>query len=91
MDIKLGRVLHLGILVASLDDAVKLYENELGMGPFEIGNGDFFSDKIVNGVRNAGLPIKSAIYHGNGFEVELIEPVGPCVSLPLMKGVMMDE
>lgn len=76
---KFGEIFHLGIVVRDLDKAVKIYENEMGYGPFEYGDGHFFDDKIVNGEIGPGLPMKTAIYRGNNYEIELIEPTGPSI------------
>lgn len=58
-----GAVFHLGIVIRNLDEAVRIYEEEMGYGKgsFEYGDGSFFDDKIVNGKLGAGLPMKSAI------------------------------
>lgn len=72
-----GKIFHLGIVVRDLEWAVSIYENELGYGPFEYGDGAFFQDKRINGEIGPGLPMKSAIYRGDGYEIELIEPTGP--------------
>ena len=80
---KFGAVFHLGVVVGDLEKAVRIYEEELGYGPFEYGDGSFFDDAIVNGVQGAGLPMRSAIYRTEEFEIELIEPTGP--------GVYMDH
>jgi len=78
---KFGSIFHLGIVVRDLDTAVRIYEEEMGYYPFEYGNGDFFSDKVINGEIGPGLPMKNATYRGDGFEIELIEPTGPSVYL----------
>ena len=36
MVLKFGKVLHLGIVVRDLEKAVKIYEEELGIGPWKI-------------------------------------------------------
>ena len=33
---KLGKIIHLGIVVEDLEKAVKIYEETLGIGPWEI-------------------------------------------------------
>ena len=76
---KFGEIFHLGIVVRDLEKAVEVYENELGYGPFVMGNGDFFSDKIINGEIGPGLPIRTAMYQPGTYEIELIEPVGPSI------------
>lgn len=75
---KFGKVIHLGIVVADIHDAVEIYEKEFGITPWEISeHADFFKDKIVNG--KTGIDFASAIYRGDGCEIELISPVGPSV------------
>lgn len=76
---KFNEIFHLGIVVRNLEKAVNIYEKEMGYGPFEYGDGTFFSDKIINGEIGPGLPMKTAIYRGKGYEIELIEPIGPSV------------
>ena len=76
---KFGKIFHLGVVVRDLDAALRIYEEELGYGPFERDNGAFFDDKMVNGKIGPGLPMKSAIYHAEDYEIELIEPTGPSI------------
>lgn len=72
---KFGRVLHLGIVVENLEKAVQIYENELGIGPWEISDArEFFADKLVN--EGKGLNIITAIYRNEAYEIELVMPVG---------------
>lgn len=73
-----GRVIHLGIVVEDLHAAVKLYEEEFHITPWEISeHADFFRDKLVNG--KTGVDFASAIHRDDGYELELIAPVGPSV------------
>jgi len=73
---KLGKILHLGIVVADLDKAVKIYEEKLGVGPWEIGEpAPFFAQMNVNDGESA-LNIKTALYKGDGYEIELVMPIG---------------
>jgi len=76
---KFGEIFHLGIVVENMELAVNVYEKELGYGPFEITDGEFFDDKIVNGKIGPGLPMKCATYRGKNFEIEIIEPTGPSI------------
>lgn len=76
---KINEIFHLGIVVRNLEKAVAIYEKELGYEPFEYGDGEFFQDKIVNGKVGSGLPMKTAIYRGSSYEIELIEPTGPSI------------
>lgn len=75
---KYGKIFHLGIVVEDLHKALQIYENELGIGPWEVTeHQDFFADKIVNG--QIGVDFKGAIYRAEDYEIELIEPNGPSV------------
>ena len=73
---KFNEIFHLGIVVENLDRAVEIYEKELGYGPFEMSDGAFFDDKVVNGKIGPGLPMKCATYRSGTYEIELIEPAG---------------
>lgn len=75
---KFGKVIHLGIVVKDIHAAVEIYENEFGISPWEISeHAEFFKDKLVNG--QLGTDFASAIYRCDGYEIELISPVGPSV------------
>ena len=82
---KFNEIFHLGVVVRDLDKAVKIYTEELGYGPFEMGDGDFFADKIINGEIGPGLPMKSAIYRSGTYEIELIEPTGPSIYMDFLQ------
>lgn len=72
---KLGKIIHLGIVVEDLEKAVKIYEESLGIGPWEIQDArEFFAQMKVNG--GYGLEIRTAMFHGEGYEIELITPTG---------------
>ncbi|HJC75082.1 MAG TPA: VOC family protein [Candidatus Mediterraneibacter faecavium] len=72
---KLGKIIHLGIVVEDLEKAVKIYEETLGIGPWEIQDArEFFAQMRVNG--GHGLEIRTAMFHGDGYEIELITPTG---------------
>lgn len=74
---KLGKVIHLGIVVRDVEKASAIYEKKLGIGPWEITTpADFFAKMTVNGGHD-GLNIKTAMFHGDGYEIELVEPIGP--------------
>ena len=76
MEPKFTNILHLGIVVRDVDKAVEFYENELGIGPWKIDNAnDFFKDLKVND--GYGLPIRTAMCKSLGYEIELVQPVGP--------------
>lgn len=78
MSLEFGKVLHVGIVVRDLEKAVEIYEKELGIGPFVIEDPrPFFEDKIVNDGK--GLNIRTAILRKDGYEIELVTPVGPGV------------
>lgn len=74
---KFNEIFHLGVVVRDLDKAMKIYTEELGYGPFELGDGAFFADKVINGEIGPGLPMKTATYRSGTYEIELIEPTGP--------------
>lgn len=76
---KFNEIFHLGIVVRDLHKAVRIYQEEMGYGPFEFGDGAFFDDKIVNGEIGPGLPMRTAIFRGDTYEIELIEPTGPSI------------
>ena len=82
---KFNEIFHLGVVVADLDKAVKTYTEELGYGPFEMGDGAFFADKIINGEIGPGLPMKTATYRSGTYEIELIEPTGPSVYMDFLQ------
>lgn len=78
MEQKFGRVLHLGIVVEDLKKAVKVYEQEMGVGPWQITEHQpFFADKLVND--GVGMDFACGLFKGDGYEIELIQPVGPSV------------
>ena len=81
---KFGEIFHLGVVVRDLDKAVKIYTEELGYGPFEMGDGAFFADKIINGEIGPGLPMKTATYRSGTYEIELIEPTGPSIYMDFL-------
>ena len=82
---KFGEIFHLGVVVRDLEKALKIYEEELGYGPFEMGDGEFFSDKIVNGEIGPGLPMRTATYRSGTYEIELIEPTGPSIYMDFLE------
>ena len=76
MNPKFTTILHLGIVVRDVEQSVEFYEKELGIGPWRIDDADkFFHDLKVND--GYGLPIRSAICNSIGYEIELIQPLGP--------------
>ena len=78
---KFGRIVHIGIVVRSLEKAASIFEEQLGIGPFEFDDPEAFFDTMnVSGGR--GLKIRTAICHGDGYEIELVMPTG--------EGIYMD-
>lgn len=72
---KLGKIIHLGIVVEDVEKSAFIYEKHLGIGPWKIENaGEFFEMMEVSGGK--GLKIKTAMFHGDGYEIELIQPTG---------------
>lgn len=72
---KLEKIIHLGIVVENVEKSAEIYEKHLGIGPWKIENsGEFFEKMDVSGGK--GLKIKTAMFHGEGYEIELIQPVG---------------
>ena len=75
---KFGRVIHLGIVVENIHQAVEIYKREFGIVDWEISeHANFFRDKLVNG--NVGVDFACAIHREDGYEIELISPIGPSV------------
>lgn len=72
---KMGKIIHLGIVVEDVEKAVEIYETVLGIGPWEFKDDrEFFAQMQVNG--GHGLNIKTAMYYGDGYEIELVMPTG---------------
>lgn len=75
---KIGGVIHLGIVVPSLEKALKVYRDKFGISNWEVADKmDFFSDKLVNG--NVGIDFRNAIHRGEDIEIELIEPTADSI------------
>lgn len=75
---ELKQIIHLGIVVADLEKAVDIYENKLGIGPWKIDDPrPFFSQMDIkhSGEKNQ-LNINTAMFKGDGYEIELVMPVG---------------
>lgn len=78
MSLNMGKILHLGVVVRDLEKAIAIYEEELGIGPWERQDArPFFETKPVND--GFGLNIITAMFRGDGYEIELVCPVGPGV------------
>ncbi len=75
-----SKFLQIGIIVRNVDEAVKYYEETLGMGPWEVsfmsGENPPATDLTINGEARHDVISKMAFMHAYGFEFELIEPVG---------------
>lgn len=70
---RVSAVIHLGIVVPSIEKALEVYQNQFGLTPWEHSEkNEFFADKLVNG--KVGIEFKSAIYRSKEMEIELIEP-----------------
>ncbi|WP_447461937.1 VOC family protein [Streptococcus orisasini] len=75
---RIGGVIHLGIVVPSLENALVVYRDKFGISDWEIAEKmDFFSDKIVNG--EVGIDFRNAIHRGEEIEIELIEPTADSI------------
>jgi len=71
-------VLHVGIVVHSLDTAVNAWEEFLGVGPASVGVTSTSEDEYNGTSTSAGL--KQAIFDVGAFKIELMEPVdGPSI------------
>ena len=76
---KLDKIYQLGFLVKNLDEVKKQYEEVFGIGPWSepgVISGDRFPI-WVNGEKYEGPFFKVSMLHRYGFEIELIEPIGP--------------
>jgi len=83
MEQKYGRVLHLGIVVADAKRAMKIFEDEMGIGPWEFSeHAPFFADKLVND--GVGMDMACGIFRKDGYEIEVIEPVGPSIYMDFL-------
>lgn len=70
---KIAGVIHLGIVVPSLEKALAVYRDKFGIMDWEISDSmAFFQDKLVNG--KVGIDFRNAIHRGQELEIELIEP-----------------
>lgn len=76
MDAQFSKLLQIGIIVEDVDAAVKRYEEQYGMGPWnrvDFGPG-LFPKMLVNG-KPGMVEGKFAFCKAYGMELELIEPV----------------
>ncbi len=84
MEQKYGKVLHLGIVVADMKKAVSIFETEMGIGPWDIEeHAPFFYDKKVND--SIGMDFAAAMFRKDGYEIEVIEPIGPSIYMDFLK------
>lgn len=84
MEQKYGKCLHLGIVVADMKKAVEIFETEMGVGPWIISeHATFFADKKVND--GIGMDFAGAIFRKDGYEIELIEPIGESIFMDFLK------
>lgn len=79
MKAHINKFLQIGIIVRSVDEAVKNYEDILGIGPWDIssvsGAEPPFTDLEIDGVPRSENICKLAICRMFGMEIELIEPI----------------
>ena len=77
MGIKIKKLLQIGLLVENVDEMVKFYEENLGIGGWEVNNSS--PDGLtLNGVSYTESPLRIAITKAFGMEFELIQPLQPC-------------
>lgn len=77
MDTQFAKLLQLGIIVNDVDEAVKKYETDYGMGPWKrVDFGpELFPKMLVDG-KPGMVEGRFAFCQAFGMEIELIEPVG---------------
>ena len=71
MGIKIKKLLQIGLLVENVDEMVKFYEENLGIGCWEI-SASAPPDMTINGVSYTEPPVRIAITKAFGMEFELI-------------------
>ena len=73
---KIKKLLQIGIIVRNVESAVKHFEEDLGIGPWKVGemNSDNMPGFHLDG-KPGKLEFKNAFCHRFGMEIELIEPV----------------
>ena len=80
MEAEFKQLLQIGIIVRSVDKAVRYYEEMLGMGPWEVsymrGDQPPTDDLRIDGKREPGIVSRLAFLKAYGMEIELIEPIG---------------
>ncbi len=70
-----SHLFQIGIIVRNVDDAVKYWEEKLGMGPWEISPMNAPDLQIDGKPLNGETCSKMAFLKAFGMEIELIEPV----------------
>ncbi len=89
MHAKYTNLMQIGILVRNVDASIRYYEDNLGIGPWEIswlsGEKDVMPDLAIDGNPRRDKICKLAITHIFGIELELIEPVGPSQYMDWLK------
>jgi len=71
-DLRLTELYHVGIVVHDLDDAMRRYQEELGVGPWGVFGGEFEGE-----YRGRAMTLEARAAYarsGNGY-VELVQPV----------------
>ena len=73
----LCRVVAYEIIVENLDEAIKHYTEDYGIGPWKLGGIDNkqLPEIMVNGQKGVEICTKNAFIDIYGFEIELIEPI----------------
>ena len=76
MNTQFAKFLQIGIIVENVEEAVKHYEKEYGIGPWRISPLDSaqFPDFTMNGKKDR-LQTIMAFCNCWGFEIELIQPI----------------
>lgn len=80
------KVFQIGIIVENVDTVTKRYENDLGIGPWEILDftPDLMQGMTVNG-KVKDLRMKIAFCRSFGAELELIQPVSESIYMDWLK------
>ena len=86
MDAKLKKLIQIGIIVRNVDDAIRHYENDLGIGPWriEVMTRDSFKEMTLNG-KPSTMELKCAFCNAYGMEIELIEPLNDSPQMDWLK------
>ena len=77
MAIKIKKLLQIGLLVENVDEMVKFYEEQLGIGGWHVNTASP-DGMTLNGVSYTEPPLRIAITKAFGMEFELIQPLQPC-------------